>query len=80
MWIIVLPLLLCCNEVLKLWLNRVPQYTVEFVKIALLCGLVEALGSAISVPMYATGKIRSYQVIVSVIKILSLPVVYLLLH
>lgn len=77
-WIIVLPLLLCCNDVLKLWLNRVPQYTVEFVKIALLCGLVEALGSAISVPMYATGKIRSYQVIVSVIKILSLPVVYLL--
>ena len=50
----------------------------EFVKIALLCGLVEALGSAISVPMYATGKICNYQIIVSAVKILSLPVVYLL--
>lgn len=78
MWIIVLPLFLCCRNVLQLWLHTVPQYTVEFVKIALLCGLVEALGSAISVPMYATGKIRNYQIIVSAVKILSLPVVYLL--
>ena len=79
MWIIVLPLMVSCQEVLGLWLgDNIPSQTLNFVYLALMIGLVEALGSSISVPLYATGDIKKYQVYVSVVRMLALPVSYLL--
>ena len=80
MWILTLPVVFCIGDLLALWLGEgnVPEYTDVFVKIILFTGLVDALGSSISVPLYATGKIRNYQIIVSSITIMVLPISYAL--
>lgn len=76
-WIIILPLIVCCDDVLSLWLGpNIPDQTGLFVIVILLTGLVEALGSSISVPLYATGNIKKYQVCVSLIKIAAIPIAY----
>ena len=80
MWIIALPVIICINEVLLLWLGEgmVPPHTNEFVIIILLTGLFDALGSSLSTSIYATGHIKVYQIVVSMIKIMVLPVSYVL--
>lgn len=79
MWIIALPLIICCEEVLSIWLgDNVPSDTIIFVNLVLITGVVEALGSSISVPIYATGNIRNYQLYVSIVRLLSLPIAYLI--
>ena len=78
MWIIILPFLLCTNEILYIWLgDNVPEYTELFVKIIICTGLADTLGSSISVQIYATGKIKYYQIIVSLITISVLPLSYI---
>lgn len=80
MWIIALPVIICINDVLLVWLGagNVPPHTNEFVIIILFTGLFDSLGSSLSTSIYATGKIKIYQIIVSTIKILVLPVSYYL--
>lgn len=80
MWIITLPVIVCIKDVLQLWLGKgmVPPHTEEFVIIILLTGLFDALGSSLSTSIYATGKIKRYQIVVSTIKILVLPISYYL--
>lgn len=80
MWILTLPVLFGIDDILALWLGEgnVPDYTNLFVSIILFTGLFDALGSSISVSLYATGNIKVYQIVVSTIKILVLPISYVL--
>lgn len=78
MWMITLPILLCTDDILSIWLgNNIPQYTSLFTKIVVCTGMTDTLGAAISVPLYATGKIKYYQIIVSLITISILPLSYI---
>ena len=80
MWILTLPILFCIDDVLAIWLGEenVPLLTDVFVIIILFTGLFDSLGSSLSVSLYATGNIKKYQIVVSSIKILVLPISYLL--
>ena len=80
MWIVSLPILFGIDDILLLWLGdgRVPASTNLFVRIILFTGLFDALGSSLSVSLYATGKIKVYQITVSIIKIMVLPISYVL--
>lgn len=80
MWIIALPIMASLNLILDVWLGKeiVPEYTSQFVYIILFTGLFDALGSSISVPLYATGNIKHYQIITSSIKFMVLPISYIL--
>lgn len=76
-WIITLPLIICAPEILKLWLgDNVPPYASLFVIIISLIGIVDSLGAAISTPIYATGNIKRYQIEVSSITLLILPIAW----
>lgn len=78
MWLITLPILITTPEVLKIWLgNNIPEYTVIFVRIILFSGIIDGLGSAISTPIYATGKIKKYQISVSLIILMIIPISYI---
>lgn len=78
MWLVTLPVILCIDDILNVWLGsaNIPEYTAEFVIIVLFTGLFDSLGSSLSTSIYATGKIKSYQIIVSLIKIMVLPLSY----
>lgn len=79
MWLLVLPLSINIKEILCLWLGNgcVPEYTEIFIVLVLFTGLIDSLGSAISVSIYATGRIKFYQIIVSTITLLVLPISYI---
>lgn len=72
-----IPILLETNTIMKLWLNDVPQYTVELTKLVLLVALIESFVIPISVGVQATGKIKYYQICITSIYLLSFPITYI---
>ena len=75
-----LPLYICCEEVLSLWLGEVPAHTVSFCRLMILLSLLDALQGPLWVSVQATGKIRDYQILMSVMILSNLPFSYLLLR
>lgn len=74
------PLLLDTEYVLKLWLGVVPAHTAWFVRLMLIFALLESMASPLITAMLATGKIRTYQLVVGTIVLLNLPIAYVLLE
>lgn len=70
------PLLIQTEYILKMWLTLVPEYTVVFVRLIIIDALIGALNAGIPDAIFASGKIRSYQLIVNTIFLFSLPVAY----
>ena len=62
--------------VLGIWLKDVPDYTVIFLRLAILTALLNTLSNPLIVSMHASGKVRDYQIVVGGISLLTLPIVY----
>lgn len=77
--ILVIPILFNTAYILQLWLKIVPEYAVEFTQLILVFSLIDALAGPFWVSMNATGKIKKYQIGVSLILLLNLPIAYFLL-
>lgn len=73
-----LPILLETDYLLNLWLGDLPPYTVVFCQLMVINALIESLGSGIPSIIQATGKIKFFQIILSIISLLSLPIAYFL--
>lgn len=74
-----LPIYICCEEVLMLWLKEVPEYTVSFCRLMILFSLLDAIQGPLWVSVQATGKIRDYQLLMSLMILASLPLSYVFL-
>jgi len=73
------PILLEAEYLLGLWLKIVPEYTAIFIRLMILDALVLALNAGIPEVIFASGKIKWYQIVVNTIFLLSLPVAYIAL-
>lgn len=73
-----LPIMLETEYLLKLWIGDVPPYTIVFSKLMVLSALVDSLGGGIPAIIQATGKIKYFQIVLSIITLMSLPIAYLL--
>ncbi|WP_320018341.1 oligosaccharide flippase family protein [Labilibaculum manganireducens] len=62
-----LPVLLNMEFLLTLWLKTVPDYTVIFCQLIIIGTLVDVISAPFWVVVFATGKIKLYQIIVSTI-------------
>lgn len=77
LYIIGYPILLEINYVLNIWLGGdVPHYTSSFVVIVIFIAFINNMNAAVSAVVHATGKMRNYQVIGSIINLSSLPFAY----
>jgi O-antigen/teichoic acid export membrane protein len=76
LFILTLPILIETETILKLWLKIVPEYTVIFVRLAIIYSLMDTLSRFLIMTMLATGNIKKYQIIVGGIKLIELPIVY----
>lgn len=72
------PIIIFSSEVMQLWLDSVPVYTSEFVQYVIVVALIDSLSFSIIAGIQATGKIKTYQVIVSFFIMINLPLSYLL--
>lgn len=75
-----IPLLLEMPAILLLWLDTVPKYTVEFCRLLLIASLFEALSGPLWMTIQATGEIKLYQVIVSLLFMLNIIIPCLLFY
>ena len=73
LYFIILPLSLNVDYVLELWLKHPPESSVIFVKLILICSLIDAINGPLWISAQAIGNIRKYQIIVSTLIFLNLP-------
>ena len=74
------PILLFPNMFLTLWLgDNLPEYVTQFVQIVLLYSLIDALSGPFWTSAYAIGRVKKYNIGISTINFLTLPLIYLLL-
>lgn len=74
-----LPLLLETEQILRVWLKIVPDYTVIFTRLVIINVLIDCISGPLMTAAQASGKIKLYQSIVGGLLILNLPVSYLFL-
>lgn len=80
LYIISMPIILCMDEVLYIWLKNVPEYTASLCTLAIFALCVNSLGGPIWTVIQASGKIKRYQIFISVVTLLNLPLYYLILY
>ncbi|MFI3301809.1 MAG: lipopolysaccharide biosynthesis protein [Rikenellaceae bacterium] len=75
-----LPIIISTPYILNLWLGSTPEYSVTFVRLALIFGLCESVSQPLIAAMLATGKIRNYQIVVGGLQLMNIPISYVLLR
>lgn len=75
----IIPFMIDTEWILSIWLNIVPEYTILFTRLVLIDILIGSLSGPLQILAQATGKVRIYQVMVSIILLMNLPVSYFLL-
>jgi O-antigen/teichoic acid export membrane protein len=80
MLFISLPIIVNINFILAHWLKVVPEYAAGFVCLTLGYCLVDSLSIPIYTLVNATGKIQLYQIIISSVFLLNVPLVYGILY
>ena len=80
MLLIVLPLTLCINPILKMWLGNVPEYTALFTRLVVINAVIESLSYPLSAAVMSTGKNKWYQIVTGGLLLLNLPLAYVFLQ
>ena len=75
-----LPVLVNTHYILGLWLKIVPDHAVLFVQLVLVFAMSESISNPLITAMFATGKIRNYQLVVGGLQMMNLPVSYVFLR
>lgn len=78
MLLISMPVILNTQYLIRLWLGQVPDETVLFLRLMLVNSLLGGLTNTIGTARGATGNIRNYSLANNFIKVLALPVAYIL--
>jgi O-antigen/teichoic acid export membrane protein len=74
-----LPVIIEAPFILNVWLVKVPEYSVPFLRLIIFIALVDSLSNTLITSMHASGKVRDYQIIVGGLSLLTLPLAYVLL-
>ena len=74
-----LPILKNLEYILFLWLGQLPDYTVGFLTMTLLASLVSSLSEPMLYGILATAKIKTYEILLTITYVSSLPLCYLVL-
>ncbi len=78
MSIIAIPLLLCLDELLVLWLGTPPEFTNIYIFFMILNGLIGNLRAGFDASIQASGNIKKNQIGFSIINLMLLPIILLL--
>jgi O-antigen/teichoic acid export membrane protein len=73
-----IPLFFECGTILHLWLGTVPANTIIFVRLFIIFGQIMLLSAGIQNVFDALGKVKEYNIWVSLILLLNLPLAYVL--
>ena len=77
--VLVLPILFTIDGLLEIWLKDVPEYTAIFCKLILVFLSIEAITAPLWMAVQATGKIKTYQILMASLNFLNFPLAYAVL-
>ena len=76
-FLISLPILKETEWFLNLWLGEIPDYGVHFTRLLIVDTLITSLNSGISAIIFASGRIKLYQLLINTLRLLSVVLAYL---
>jgi O-antigen/teichoic acid export membrane protein len=76
LYIASIPVIFNINTILTWWLNIVPEYAGTFCVLSIICSLVNSISGPLWISVFATGKIRSYQIAISSLYLSDIILVY----
>lgn len=76
MLFLAIPIIINIQYILELWLGDVPAYSASLIVLGLIFCLIDCLHGPLWTSMQATGKIRNYQLITSLVLLLNIPLSY----
>lgn len=76
--VVAIPFFFETPQILKIWLNNVPEWAVVFVRFQLLKTFIEFQFTTLPSSISATGKIKKYSFYSSLSNLMQLPIIYLL--
>lgn len=80
LFVLSVPVILNIDYILHLWLgNVVPDHAANFVVLVIITNFMNNLNAPLSNVVYATGKMRNYEVTFSVINLLIIPISFIVL-
>lgn len=79
-FIIALPLIVCCHEIMSLWLTIVPEYAEIFCILILISQIVSSISSPFWMSAHAIGDIKNYQLVLVLFNLSVLPVSWIVLY
>lgn len=74
-----LPIFVQTSQILSIWLNQVPDYTVVFVRYALLIAMLNTLSYPLTTCAFATGRIKTLSIWLGSVRFCVLPICYIFL-
>ena len=77
--LISIPVMVNLDYLLTLWLGIVPPYTTEFLFLALITALINSIATPLVTAMQATGRIKNFQIVISIVMMCELPLAYITL-
>lgn len=66
------------EALLEIWLGEIPDYTIALSRLMIIGAMIDALSSPLYVSIYATGKIKYYQITISFVLLLNILFSYIL--
>lgn len=77
--LLTLPIFFKTEIILKLWLETIPNHTIQFLRLILCVTIIDAVANPLMTSATATGKIKKYQTIVGCTLLSILPISYITL-
>ena len=78
--LISIPVMINIDYILYLWLGIVPEFTSQFVVFTIITSLIYAMSECVTKAIQATGRIKWFQIGVSIIMLSELPIAWALLE
>ena len=78
MTLVAFPIIMEMDFILTIWLKEVPEGSTEFCQLMILGGLIGCMGEGIPALTQASGKIKYFQLIMSSISLMGLPIAFVL--
>lgn len=75
----IIPMLFSMPFILRMWLSETPEYCIAFCSLILIVSAIQQISIGLMSLIQATGIVRNYQVVISIIMLLNIPLAYVLL-
>lgn len=77
--IVGIPIIACAKPILSIWLDVVPKYSVQFVQLTIAYCMIDAISGPLWTANQASGKVKNYMIVVSLMVLSNIPFAYILL-